>query len=313
MTKILPLIFFGSSDFSVYVLKEFLKKYKPILVLTLKAKPKGRGLKIEPNVVYKFCLKEKLNVVEFEDWEKFKKDLELIKPLIGIIAGFSKIIPLEIIEIFPKGILNVHPSLLPKYRGPNPLREVILKGEKETGVTIILIDELVDHGPIVAQKIYPLKFNENYQKLEEELGRLGGNLLNEIIEDYLEDKIELKEQDHNLATYTKKIEKEDGLLSLEEDYLTWDRKIRALNPWPGTFIYLNGKIFKIFEIEKVNEKNLPKEILKTKTGEFFTFKNELGLRLKDAFIYLQKVQLEGRKKMSGKEFLNGFRKLIFKD
>ncbi len=313
MTKSLPLIFFGSSEFSIYVLKEFLKKYKPILVLTLKAKPKGRGLKLEPNIVYSFCLKEKLNVLEFENWEKFKKELELIKPLMGVIAGFSKIIPQEIIQIFPKGILNVHPSLLPKYRGPNPLREVILKGEKETGITIILIDELVDHGPILAQKVYPLKGDENYRKLEEELGRLGGKLLKEIIEDYLEEKIELKEQEHSLATYTRKIEKEDGILNLEDDYLTWDRKIRALNPWPGTFIYLNGKIFKIFEIEKVNEKNLPKEIInKTKIGEFFTFKNELGLRLKDAFIYLKEVQLEGRKKMSGKEFLNGFRKLIFK-
>ncbi len=313
MKKTLPIIFFGSSEFSLYVLKEFIKQYKPVLVVTLKAKPAGRGLKIQANPVYNFCLKEKLSVIEFDSWDDFKKDINLIKPIAGVIAGFSKIVPKEIIDLFPKGILNIHPSLLPKYRGPNPIREVILNNEKETGVTIILIDELVDHGPILVQKVFPLKGNETYKELEEKLGKIGGEILNEIIEKYLEDKIELKEQDHSKATYTKKIEKEDGILKLNENYNDWDRKIRALNPWPGTFIYLDNKLLKIFSIEKVNEKNLPKEILKTQIGNFFTFKNELGIRLNDAFILLKEVQLEGRKKMSGKEFLNGYRKLIFKD
>ena len=311
MKKTLPLIFFGSSQFSVFVLKEFLKKYQPLLVVTLKAKPAGRGLKIQPNPVYNFCLKEKLNVIEFEDWQKLKKDLEILKPLAGVIAGFSKIIPKEIIDYFPKGILNIHPSLLPKYRGPNPIREVILNDEKETGVTLILIDELVDHGPIVGQKVLPLFGKETYQELEEKLGKLGGEILIERIENYLEGKEILVPQNHNLATYTKKAEKEDGLLNLDDDYRVWDRKIRALNPWPGTYIKIKDKILKIFKIEKIKEGDLPKEFLKTKIGEFFTFKNELGLKLKDAFIFLKEVQLEGRKKMSGREFLNGFRKLVF--
>ena len=311
MKKILPLIFLGSSQFSVFVLKEFLKRYRPLLIVTLKAKPAGRGLKLQLNPVYNFCLKEKLNVIEFEDWEKFKKDLEILKPLAGVIAGFSKIIPKEIIDLFPKGILNIHPSLLPKYRGPNPIREVILNNEKETGVTLFLIDELIDHGPIIHQKVLPLLCKENYQELEAKLGKLGGEILNERIESYLEGKEILVPQNESLATYTKKITKEDGLLNLDDDYESWDRKIRALNPWPGTYLKINDKILKIFSIEKIKEGDLPKEIFKTKVGEFFTFKNELGIRLKDAFIFLKEVQLEGRKKMSGKEFLNGFRKLIF--
>jgi len=318
MTKTLPIIFFGSSDFSVYVLKEFLKKYKPVLVLTLKAKPQGRGLKIQPNVVYSFCLKEKLNVVEFESWEKFKSDIEKIKPVAGIIAGFGKIIPLEIINFFPKGIINVHPSLLPKYRGPNPIREVILNGEKETGTTLFLIDELVDHGPIIKQEKINLTGKENYQELEQNLGRLGGKMLNELLEDYLNEKIKPTLQNENLATYTKKISKEDGLLSFNDGYEIWNRKIRALNPWPGTYVYLEGrsknlearKILKIFSITKLEEKNLPKEILKKNVGEFFELKNDLGLKIKDAFIILNEVQLEGKKRMSGREFLNGFRKLL---
>jgi methionyl-tRNA formyltransferase len=333
--KILPIIFFGSSEFSVYVLKEFLKEYRPILVLTLKGKPKGRGLKIQPNVVFEFCLKEKLNVIELEDWDNFKNSLNLIKPIAGVIAGFGKIIPKEIIDSFPKGILNVHPSLLPKYRGPNPIREVILNGEKETGVTIFLVDELIDHGPILKQEKIELSGDETYLELEEKLGKLGGKVLREIIIDYLEGKMKTIPQDESKATYTKKISKEDGFLSFDEGYEIWQRKIRALNPWPSTYIKIHpapeqstvrGKhqkesshispltsnfyLLKIFEIEKLNEKSLPKEILKKNVGEFFVIKNDLGLRLKDAFVIVKEVQLEGRKKMSGREFLNGFRKLL---
>lgn len=398
MTKTLPIIFFGSSEFSVYVLKEFLKKYKPILVLTLKGKPQGRGLKIEPNIVYSFCLKEKLNVIEFDEprksvdinaerrgqktqnnadindeergkfmqnhteneslynsalfglnsnnqfgnnsgkylisvdphntslhssanktgWEKFKKDIEKIKPIAGVVAGFGKIIKKEIIDIFPNGIINVHPSLLPKYRGPNPIREVILNGEKETGTTLFLVDELIDHGPIIKQEKINLTGKENYIELEQILGRLGGKMLNAVLENYLNGKIKTTPQDENLATNTKKITKQDGLLSFNDGYEIWDRKIRALNPWPGTYVYLEDRsknlesrrILKIFSITKLEEKNLPKDILKKNIGEFFNLRNDLGLRIKDSFIILQEVQLEGRKKMSGREFLNGFRKLI---
>jgi methionyl-tRNA formyltransferase len=365
--KTLPIIFFGSSEFSVYVLKEFLKEYRPFLVLTLKGKPKGRGLKIQPNIVFEFCLKEKLNVIEFENWENFKNSLNLIKPTAGVIAGFGKIIPKEIIDSFPKGILNVHPSLLPKYRGPNPIREVILHNEKETGVTIFLIDELIDHGPILKQEKIGLLGDETYLELEEKLGKLGGKVLREIIIDYLDGKIKTIPQDESKATYTKKISKEDGFLSFDEGYETWQRKIRAFNPWPSTYIKIHsapeqstvrGKhpapesytraelgigsrtvlrsgsrqstvrdkhqkesshispptsnfyLLKIFKIEKLDEKSLPKEILKKNVGEFFEMKNDLGLRLKDAFVILQEVQLEGRKKMSGREFLNGFRKIL---
>jgi methionyl-tRNA formyltransferase len=333
--KTLPIIFFGSSEFSVYVLKEFLKEHKPVLVLTLKGKPKGRSLKIQPNVVFEFCLKKKLNVIEFENWDNFKNSLNLIKPTAGVIAGFGKIIPKEIIDSFPKQMLNVHPSLLPKYRGPNPIREVILNGEKETGVTIFLIDELVDHGPILKQEKIELLGDETYLELEEKLGKLGGKVLKEIIIDYLDGKIKAVPQDESKATYTTKISKEDGFLSFDEGYEIWQRKIRALNPWPSTYIKIHpapeqstvrGKhqkesshispltsnfyLLKIFKIEKLDERNLPKEILKKNVGEFVVIKNDLGLRLKDAFVILQEVQLEGRKKMSGREFLNGFRKIL---
>ncbi|GBD34677.1 Methionyl-tRNA formyltransferase [bacterium HR35] len=310
MKKFLPLVFFSSSEFGIYVLKEFLKTYKISLILTLPAKKKGRGLKLQPNEVYLFALKEKIPVLEVKNWREIEKELNLIKPLVGVIAGFGKIIPQSIINIFPKGILNIHPSLLPKYRGPNPIRETILNGDKETGITIFIIDELIDHGPIVAVESIFLKGNEAYLELQQTLGKLGGFKLREVIDDYLEGKIVPLPQDETQATYTRKISFEDGRLKIEEDYETWQRKIRALNPEPGTYIYINHKgnkkLLKIFSISKINENELDEKTKKLKIGEFFRYKNELGLRIKDCFIVIHELQLQDRKKMTSKEFLNGY-------
>jgi methionyl-tRNA formyltransferase len=311
MVKKLNFCFFGSSDFSVYVLKNILKKYKPEIVFTLPAKRKGRGMKLEPNVVFSYALKEKLPVIEIESFENFN-----YRFLFGVVAGFGKIIPKNIFNNFEKGLIGIHPSLLPKYRGANPIREVILNGEKETGVTIFLLDEFVDHGPIIKSEKYILKGNENYKELEKELGILGGKVFNEIIEKYLNNEIVLKEQDEKEATFTKKIGKEDGLLNINDDYILWERKIRALNPWPGTFIYLRflknneRKILKIFDIEKIDEKEIlslkinPEKI---KLGEFFQFKNYLALKIKGSFVLIKELQLENKKKMSSREFLNGYK------
>jgi methionyl-tRNA formyltransferase len=311
MVKKLNFCFFGSSDFSVYVLKNILKKYKPEIVFTLPAKRKGRGMKLEPNIVFSYALKEKLPVIEIESFENFN-----YRFLFGVVAGFGKIIPKNIFNNFEKGLIGIHPSLLPKYRGANPIREVILNGEKETGVTIFLLDELVDHGPIIKSEKYILKGNENYKELEKELGILGGKVFNEIIEKYLNNEIVLKEQDEKEATFTKKIEKEDGLLNINDDYILWERKIRALNPWPGTFIYLRflknneRKILKIFDVEKIDEKEIlslkinPEKI---RLGEFFQFKNYLALKIKDSFVLIKELQLENKKKMSSREFLNGYK------
>lgn len=306
MRKCLNFCFWGSSNFSIYVLRNILKRYKPEIVFTLPAKPQGRGKKLELNVVYSFALKEKLPVLEIESFENFDFSFKF-----GVIAGFGKIIPSKIFPNFEKGILNIHPSLLPKYRGANPIREVILNGEKETGITIFLIDELIDHGPILAQEKIILKGNETYQELEEKLGILGGQLFNRIIEDYLNEKISPYPQDEKEASYTRKIKKEDGLLNINEPYEVWDRKIRALNPWPGTYIFIKMKdgikMLKIFSIKKIKESDLPKEFHQLKIGEFFSFRNYLCLRIKNSFILIEELQLQDRKRMNSREFLNGYK------
>lgn len=336
MKQQLNYCFFGSSDFSVLVLKEINKVYPPTLVVTLPAQPQGRGLKLQPNPVYSAALEQKLSVIELTDWNQ----LGPAQFSFGLIAGFSKIIPvrtklhesnyestrIEINDtIFENGILNLHPSLLPYYRGANPIREVILNGDKQTGVTLILIDELVDHGPIISQETITLSGQETYTELLQTLGRASGRLFNRCLEPWFSGQIQLQPQNHSLATYTKKLSKEAGLLKVDENFDNWDRKIRALQPWPGTFIYIhdtrrierrltptekndqNGKrLLKIFKVERLNEKELPKEIQAKKLGEFFAWRNNLGLKINDKFIIIQELQLEGKKRMSSKEFLNGY-------
>jgi methionyl-tRNA formyltransferase len=308
--KKLPFIFFGSSDFSIFVLKKILKKYKPLLIITLPPQRKNRGLKLEPNPVAIFSLKEKIPFIEINDWTDYKEKTKNLNKDFGVIAGFGKILPEEIIKEFPKGVLNIHPSLLPKYRGPNPIREAILNGDIKTGVTIFLIDNEIDHGPILAQKELTLTQKETYLELLEKLGSLGGLLFNEIIEDYLLGKIQPKEQEHDKATYTRKLRKEDGLLSIRENSLKWFRKVRALNPWPGTYLYINlkgeKKILKVFELEEIPKTEIKPSYQKLKIGQFFEHRNYLALKLKDNYLILKEVQLEGRKTMSSREFLNGY-------
>lgn len=315
MKKKFDFVFFGSSSFGYWALKTILKKYKPALVITLPAKPKGRGLKLEPNIIFSLALKEKLPVVEIDNWDKLS-DLNFD---FGLIAGFGKIIPVEIFEIFKKGILNLHPSLLPKYRGPNPIREPILNGDEKTGATLFLIDKGVDTGPIAAQKEFDLKGNEILEDLEMKLGQIAGNLFNENIEKYLSGEIKLVQQNNSLATQSKKISKIEGLLKIEDGYEIWNRKIRALNPWPGTYIKIklkrkkekgksdnDEKLLKIFIIDKLNEKELPPEIRKLVNGRFFQWRNELGLKTIDAFIAIKELQLQDKKRMTSREFLNGY-------
>jgi len=234
-------VFFGTSEFSVTILEIlYQNNFIPDLIITTPDRPKGRGLKLKPNPVKIWAQKNNIKFIEPEKLTRYV--LPVTHYDLFIIAAYGKIIPKEILEIPEGGTLNVHPSLLPKFRGPSPIQSFILSGEKETGVTIILADEKVDHGPIIAKSEIFNAESETYKELEEKLARLGGNLLVEVLPKFLNGEIKPQEQNHSEATFTKKITKEDGLIDLEKDPPELiERKIRALNPWPGVYTFINGK------------------------------------------------------------------------
>jgi len=154
-----------------------------------------------------------------------------------IVASYGKIIPKSILDIPKFGALNVHPSLLPKFRGPSPIQSFILSGEKKTGVTIMLMDEQVDHGPILAKQ--ELEFSKiNAKELEEKLAELGGQMLVDTIPKWINGEIKAEKQDHSQATFTKKINKEEGFVDLEKDNpeLIY-KKFIAFQPWPGIYYF----------------------------------------------------------------------------
>ena len=228
--------FFGGGDFSVKVLEILEQKgFVPELIITTPDKPKGRKLILQPTPLKNWAQKNNIPVVT-------NYELPITNYDLFIIAAYGKIIPKEILDIPKYGTLNVHPSLLPKYRGPSPIQSFILSEEKETGVTIMLTDEQVDHGPIItSSKLQAPSSKLFYKELEEKLAELGGNLLVETIPKFINGEIKPQEQNHSRATFTKKITKEDGLIDWKEPEDLIERKIRAFTPWPSVYYFENDK------------------------------------------------------------------------
>jgi methionyl-tRNA formyltransferase len=263
-------VFFGSSEFSVQVLDELkLHHLVPALIMTTPDKPQGRKLILTPNIV-KVWAKE--NGIEVLDPSSLKNNPDLVSKLQGLssqvflVASYGKIIPKEIFEIPAKKTLNIHPSLLPKYRGASPIQSQILNDEKEIGVSIMVITEGMDEGPVVVQKkllhYEEDRQNENFDlrgnpsgrssqnfhfaclgrnELEKVLATEGARLFAHILPEWLEGVIDPIPQNEELATYCKKIKKEDGQIDLQDDPYQNLLKIKALEGWPGTYFFQGNK------------------------------------------------------------------------
>ncbi len=237
-TPRLKIAFFGTPNFAVEILEE-LKKGDIVtdLIITNEDKPQGRKLIITPPPVKVWG--EQNNI---EIFQPKKLDSGAVKKLKGfdllIVAAYGNILPKEILDIPKHGTLNVHPSLLPKFRGSSPVESAILEGDEETGVSIMLLDELMDHGPILDAQVITLNGEERGNELESKLAKLGGQILAEIIPNWVAGEIDPQDQEHDQATYTQKIKKSDGLINLDDDPELNYRKIRAFDGWPGTYFFV---------------------------------------------------------------------------
>jgi len=221
-------VFFGTDEFAVRVLERLGELgWRPSLIITTEDKPRGRGQELAPSPVKLWATKNKIPFLQPEN-------LKLLK--LALVASYGKIIPAEILAWPRHGILNIHPSLLPKYRGPTPIQSAILAGEAETGVTIMLMDEKIDHGSLLKARGYKLEA-QSYSEARGELAELGAELFVEIAPDYLAGKIKPEPQDHSQATFTKKIKKEDGLINLNDDPKLNYQKFLAYQPWPGVYFF----------------------------------------------------------------------------
>lgn len=248
------MVFFGSSEFSVYVLDELkLHNILPELIVTTPDKPKGRKLVMTPTPVKTWAQN---NNIEVLDPASLKNNPTLFSQLsdlnskLFLVASYGKIIPKEIFEIPERKTLNIHPSLLPKYRGASPIQSQILNNEKEIGVTIMQIEETMDTGPLLMQREFPI-YNFQFRvpgrkELEKILAIEGARLFAHILPEWLMGAIDPIMQDENKATYCQKIKKEDGELQIDLNDLSKNAhqnllKIKAFEEWPTAYFFYNNK------------------------------------------------------------------------
>lgn len=258
MNTLAPSIYFGTSEFAVSVLTTLSRlDLSPSLVITNPDRPRGRGLVEMETPVSAWCRDANIPVIKPMrlDADLIKKELTYrghkLPPNYFLVAAYGGILPRSVLNIPKHGCINIHPSLLPRHRGPSPIHATLLEGDTGTGVTIMLMDEKVDHGPILAMERIPLPSPRPRRKLEATLGDLGGTLAAQSIPLWLNGKITPAPQNEDSATFTKKISKGNGKISLDDDPQKNYRAFLAYDGWPGTFFLIEraGKPFRVKIIE----------------------------------------------------------------
>lgn len=287
------IIYFGTDEFVVAPLEALIKVGCEIMAVVTAS---------QYSSIAKYAAEHHVNLLVPQSLkeEAFFEEFKQLEPDICIVASYGKIIPQRYLEIPKHGFLNIHPSLLPKYRGPSPIPAPLLAGDTRTGVTIIKMDAEMDHGPIVAQQEVVIEPDDNFSTLINKLFHVGAKLLVDTFPNYLLSEVEPRSQKHELATYTKLLKTEDAEIKFDNSVEFAMRKIRALNPEPGTFVFLTKS-----EKEKVKSNKIRLKILEAEKIEEYDEKKPI-LKLKDGYLLLKKVQPEGKKPMSGEDFLGGY-------
>jgi methionyl-tRNA formyltransferase len=303
----LRIIFMGTAELSCASLGKIFhdERFSLIAVVTQPDKPKGRELKLTPSPVK--ILAEKLMVpvlqpVKARD-DKFIAELRELKPDLMVVVAYGQILPQAILDLPSYGCLNVHTSLLPKYRGAAPIQWAIANGEPETGVTIMKMDAGLDTGPVLSTRRTPILPTDDSQSLHDRLAQLGAELLVETIPDYVAGKISPQPQPAEGSTYAAKISKEDGRIDWNwPAQKIWNR-LRAFTPWPGTFTFLPGEpkpqLLKILKVEIIEKSGNAGEILSADKSGLVVAAGQYALRILE-------LQREGGRRMSTAEFLAGF-------
>ncbi len=233
------------------------------------------------------------------------QQLQELAPDILVVAAFGQILPSSILSLAERGAVNVHASLLPRHRGAAPIPAAILAGEKQTGITIMLMDEGVDTGPILSQAALDIAPDDTTSSLTEGLGRLGGELLLDTLPRWLAGEIAPREQDESLATYSGLLRRDDGSIDWAEPAEQIARRCRAYNPWPGTSTLWDGRKLKILQARP-----LPAELPHHVPGEVLQLDSEIAVSTGRGLLLLEEVQLAGKRPLPAEEFVRGQRDFV---
>jgi methionyl-tRNA formyltransferase len=305
------IVFMGTPEFSVPALEYLVKsEYKVAGVYTQPDRPTGRGRMLEQSPVKKAALGYGLEVfqpVKLRNSGEVQR-LAALQPDLILVTAFGQILPQGILDIPPFGCLNIHPSLLPKYRGATPIPSAILGGDKETGVTIMLMDTGMDTGPIVSQIIVGIEPQDTAESLSQRLAQAGVRLLAETLPLWFDGSLKPQPQDGSKATYTAPITKEDGVINWQMSAEEISRRVRAFRPWPGCHTWWQGKLLKILEAVALSEERdlSPGKVVALGPGQPAV----VGVETGDGILGLLRVQLEGKRPLTAAEFLLGQRAFV---
>lgn len=297
------IVFMGTPDFAVKSLEALYKNdYDIKLVVTQQDKRRGRGKKLQYTPVKEKALDLALEVYQPENINSLEmvETLEDISPDFIVVAAFGQILKEEILEIPKYKCINVHASLLPKYRGAAPINWAIINGEKETGITIMEMERGLDTGDMISKKSIPIDLEDDYISIHDKLASLGGELLIETLEDIKLGKAIMKSQDDNLSSYAPMIYKSTGKVDWNKKGIDIINLIRGVVPWPGAFTSYKGQNLKIYKAEVLNRFN------KEESGKIVKVSDEgVFVNCEDSTLLIKELQFPNKKRMEVKDYLKG--------
>jgi methionyl-tRNA formyltransferase len=313
----LRIIYMGTPYFAVPALKALIEGsapgailpegYEIVTVITRPDKPSGRGREVAFSPVKQTAQSYNISVWQPGSLKKQENSqaLAAYKADLYIVAAFGQILPQAVLDQPRYGTLNIHASLLPKYRGPDPIAEAILQGDGETGISIMLLDAGVDTGPILVRRSVPINDDETLGSLTIKLAELGAQVLCETLPLWIAGKVHSVPQDNAQATHTHMLRKEDGKIDWEKPAVVLARQIRAFMPWPGSYTFWRGTMLKIITAQAVSV-----DVADSVPGTALV-REEAGHRVLavltgSGLLVIKQLQLEGKRAMSAEEFLRGY-------
>ena len=296
------IVFMGTPDFAVESLKELIKNHNVLAVISQPDKPKGRGKKLVNTPIKQFALDngiEKIYQPEKIKDEEFIKQLESLNPDLFVVVAYGQILSEEVLSIPKYGCINVHGSLLPKYRGAAPIQWSIINGEEKTGVTIMYMEKGLDSGDMILKEEVVIDKKETYKTLHDKMSVVGARALIKAIELIETGKVDAKKQDHSQATYAPMITKEMGHINWDNTSKDIINLIRGINPMPMAYTIYKDEIFKVSEAEEVLGYD-------GKIGEIVSIEKErFVVKTKDTSVIIKEMQAKGGKRMKTSDYLRG--------
>jgi len=307
----MKIVFMGTPDLAATVLDKLIQSEHEILaVVTQPDKPKGRGKQMQYPPVKELALKYQIPVYQPRrvKEEEFMRVLQDINPECIVVAAFGQILPKALIDLPRYGCINVHASLLPKYRGSAPIQWSIINGEDKTGVTIMYMDIGIDTGDMILKEEVIIEPKETAGTLQDKLALCGGNLLLKALKAIEHGTAVREKQNDEESTYVKMLDKSLGHIDFSRSAIEIERLIRGLNPWPSAYTFLDGKTFKIWDASaQTGESENHKDNNSGKPGEILEVtKESILVQTGNGRLILHEVQLEGKKRLSVDIFLRGF-------